>query len=347
MKKIICLAALLLPFLLSNAQIGTTYYSTYFDGTTGIRLVTNYMTFQSNAIPQLTIEVWLKRDTAISSYGGGRTETIAQFPKFSGPSQDVLNISLIDDSVVATYGQNVKVSCLYPADTEWHHIAFVSDTVTHILSFVPTIFDTAFLYLDGVKMSHGVGNRAPLMGAGAGSTINIGYAHFSSGSDGNYYSGNLTMLAVYDTALYANNFTPSCVFDTVRFFRNDSLLMPCDYMAPLNGNDTGYYSLNQVKVNNAVVSELSSPCDTAVISPTIINSISKNSIVIAPNPIHGIMSIGSEVEIRNLEVINLLGQTVLSKKLAGNTMQIDLSALQSGIYLLRVNQGIIYKIIKD
>ncbi|PQJ10109.1 hypothetical protein CJD36_015545 [Flavipsychrobacter stenotrophus] len=304
------------------------------------------MTFTSNAIPQLTIEVWLKRDTAISSYGGGRTETIAQFPKFGGPAQDVLNISLIDDSVVATYGQNVKVSCLYPADTEWHHIAFVSDTVTHILSFVPTIFDTAFLYLDGVKMSHGVGNRAPLMGAGAGSTINIGYSHFSSGSDGNYYSGNLTMLAVYDTALYANNFTPSCVFDTVRFFRNDSLLMPCDYMAPLNGNDTGYYSLNQVKVNNAVVSELSSPCDT-VVTTTSIGTIQKDLISIYPNPGHGTMSISSDLLLEKIEVINLLGQTVLSEKTTGNTMQIDLSALQNGIYLLRVNEGIIYKIIKD
>ncbi|HRP52805.1 MAG TPA: T9SS type A sorting domain-containing protein [Fluviicola sp.] len=66
-----------------------------------------------------------------------------------------------------------------------------------------------------------------------------------------------------------------------------------------------------------------------------------SSIVVSPNPVRDVISIASELEIIHVDVITFAGQVVQSDK---NTSKINVSALEEGVYLLKVtleNQEII------
>jgi len=73
----------------------------------------------------------------------------------------------------------------------------------------------------------------------------------------------------------------------------------------------------------------------------------KNNITIAPNPTQNVITITSSIQIEKVEVMNLLGQVVLLEKTNCNSISVDLSNFNNGIYLLRINSNIINKVIKN
>ncbi len=69
-----------------------------------------------------------------------------------------------------------------------------------------------------------------------------------------------------------------------------------------------------------------------------------------PNPTNGIVNLKAASTIENATVYNVLGQKVLEKNAATNTLNIDLSSLSAGTYILKVSiDGQIgtYKVIKN
>src|SRR5690625_615052 len=55
-----------------------------------------------------------------------------------------------------------------------------------------------------------------------------------------------------------------------------------------------------------------------------------------PNPAHETLFLEAKMPIENLKIFNLLGQTVIDKPPEANTIQLDVSTLQSGVYLLQI-----------
>ena len=75
-----------------------------------------------------------------------------------------------------------------------------------------------------------------------------------------------------------------------------------------------------------------------------------NNFIAYPNPVKDILNISFSQNIEKVQVINLLGQEVLTKAMNTNEGQIDMSGLTQGAYLVRVtsnNQVKTIKVIKE
>lgn len=69
-----------------------------------------------------------------------------------------------------------------------------------------------------------------------------------------------------------------------------------------------------------------------------------------PNPVHDVLHIESLKNIDSLALFNIVGQQVISKNNNGNSLDLDISNLASGTYLVRIGAGAAsktFKIIKD
>lgn len=92
------------------------------------------------------------------------------------------------------------------------------------------------------------------------------------------------------------------------------------------------------------VSQTIDGCETEAIAITVevtlsADSISTLSFKAFPNPVQNVLNVSSDKEITHIEVINMLGQTVLSKSFNTTQAQIDMSGLLSGNYFVRVTAG--------
>ncbi|HLV45919.1 MAG TPA: T9SS type A sorting domain-containing protein [Flavobacterium sp.] len=67
------------------------------------------------------------------------------------------------------------------------------------------------------------------------------------------------------------------------------------------------------------------------------NNFDRQAFKVYPNPVKDILTIAYKENISEVTVINMLGQTVISKSVNANETQLDMSALAKGNYLLKVN----------
>ncbi|MBO7577209.1 MAG: leucine-rich repeat domain-containing protein [Bacteroidales bacterium] len=70
-----------------------------------------------------------------------------------------------------------------------------------------------------------------------------------------------------------------------------------------------------------------------------IAGIQDDGISVYPNPARGRMEVTGIDNCSHLELVNMLGVTVLSQKVAGSTIEIDVSRLARGTYLLRLHSA--------
>ena len=86
-------------------------------------------------------------------------------------------------------------------------------------------------------------------------------------------------------------------------------------------------------------------------SPTLAtNTFNESDLTVYPNPVKDILTLSLARNIKNVTILNLLGQEVVTKEVNDNFFQIDLSHLSAGAYLLRIttnNQQKNIKIIKE
>ncbi len=66
------------------------------------------------------------------------------------------------------------------------------------------------------------------------------------------------------------------------------------------------------------------------------NSFDTSNFVAYPNPVKDVLNLSYKAAISNVKVINLLGQEVVNAKANTNDVQVDMSALNAGIYIVNV-----------
>ncbi|PZR03540.1 MAG: esterase, partial [Flavobacterium psychrophilum] len=65
-----------------------------------------------------------------------------------------------------------------------------------------------------------------------------------------------------------------------------------------------------------------------------------------PNPANNLLNIENTTEISSVSIVNALGQTVITKTVNSNAVQIDVSSLSKGVYFVTVNSGNAGKTVK-
>ncbi len=82
-------------------------------------------------------------------------------------------------------------------------------------------------------------------------------------------------------------------------------------------------------------------------STTGINSIAQENLVISPNPANTFVIIKSGELISKIEITNLIGQKVFTEQCSTNKLTINISTFEMGLYLIKVNDFYIQKLIKE
>jgi hypothetical protein len=63
------------------------------------------------------------------------------------------------------------------------------------------------------------------------------------------------------------------------------------------------------------------------------------SFTIVPNPAHNKIIINAKIDFHNVEIINYLGQTIITQSVGTNSVTLDVSNLTNGIYFIRVTSA--------
>jgi len=66
-----------------------------------------------------------------------------------------------------------------------------------------------------------------------------------------------------------------------------------------------------------------------------------------PNPTQNSIIITSSVPIKKVEIRNLLGQTVFSGVYTAKEVVVSLNQLSTGMYVVKVNDTKVYKVVKE
>jgi hypothetical protein len=109
-------------------------------------------------------------------------------------------------------------------------------------------------------------------------------------------------------------------------------------------NGVTYYASQTI---NGCESEFRLP---VIVQITLSNDdFNSTSIVYSPNPVTDILSVRASIELKTAKICNMLGQTVMQQNFDSNEIQLDMSNLPTGSYLVIVesdNRKETFKIIK-
>jgi hypothetical protein len=72
-----------------------------------------------------------------------------------------------------------------------------------------------------------------------------------------------------------------------------------------------------------------------------------DDITIVPNPAHNNIFITAPFRINTVEIVDVLGQVVLSTANMDYTSEINTSHLATGVYFVRINKQFVKKILKN
>ncbi|MPR32504.1 LamG-like jellyroll fold domain-containing protein [Salmonirosea aquatica] len=189
-------ATLLIPNLISAQCFKT---SLYFDGVYNAESTSNDHVDISTYGPMstiesgvsYTIEAWVKRDR-ISNPGGYERILSKDF---------IYQFRIIDNQFVGEIGTS-SVQTPYPADTLWHHLAFVRNAAQ----------GTLILFIDGQLRATAPDNSTSLPNNNA--MVCIGARNNGAGEINELWKGNIRWMRVSKVARYLADFTPTETYVT-------------------------------------------------------------------------------------------------------------------------------------
>jgi hypothetical protein len=222
-------------------------------------------------------------------------------------------IGQINDSTIGT-----SIS-----DTVWHHVALIRSS------------DTMYMYLDGTLINNKI---CPTHYYSNG----IGSGALNAFAIGQSFHGNMNDLRI-DTSV------AHIYYDTCNYSGSGSFIY-----APMNNTDSTHVYANGVATADTFSLSITSPCTTDTTADTTISHVGVaninallQEITIAPNPARTIITISSTLPVLNVCIQNMLGQVVYSNSFNANAINVDVQGLPSGFYFIKINNGRVFKIVKQ
>jgi hypothetical protein len=135
-------------------------------------------------------------------------------------------------------------------------------------------------------------------------------------------------------------------FTNISFW--ETTTVPTVFIAPMVEGATYYW---RVRANTACATgEFSEGYSFVVAGVLGVNDLTIEGLVAYPNPTTNILNVEANQVIDKVEVLNILGQTLINEEVGLNASKIDLSALQAGNYFVRVtaeNTSNVIQVIKN
>lgn len=229
----------------------------------------------------------------------------------------------------------------------WYHATFVFENNNSLR-----------LYLNGaLEASVSIGNRTL---RNSDNKLRVGTGNIAS----EYFNGDIDEVRVWNMALSATDIlnTYNCELangetNLVLYYKlnqgydganNTSITAAPDSSGNNNNGTLTNFALTGATSNWDAGSTVTTgnTCSTILNN----NTFNSNSLVIYPNPTNGILNLNVN-ETLNVEIFDLLGKSILTKKIENGLQSINISNYPSGIYILKTtnNSGLsnTFKIIKN
>jgi hypothetical protein len=71
-------------------------------------------------------------------------------------------------------------------------------------------------------------------------------------------------------------------------------------------------------------------------SITSINEVTDNNVQVYPNPAKDVINVVSDLNVKNITLVNYVGQMVYNQNVNGNSFQVNVSGLGTGMYVVRI-----------
>lgn len=261
-------------------------------------------------------------------------------------------------------------------------LTYVTDTGWHMITYV--VVDTSqFIYYDGVYVGTET-NSQPSSLSCATTSLWFGVDPFTSPA---YYQGKLDDIGIWKRALTQCEITElfnSTIFIT-NIISNDTVLSgglatytitdtggTATYQwqenagsgftnlsnaTPYSGVTTKTLTVNPVSATMngyqyRCVRNGGSCIDTSnaaklIVPTTGISILAKQDFSMLPNPANHYLTINANEMINKVEIFNVVGQKVFSQQYSANKISIDISSFQKGLYFIKLNDGLVQKLIKE
>ncbi|MBX2907498.1 MAG: T9SS type A sorting domain-containing protein [Taibaiella sp.] len=137
---------------------------------------------------------------------------------------------------------------------------------------------------------------------------------------------------------------------TIKWFKNSSLFSTTSVPTVTYTKGPGTDTIT------ARVVPLASYCsDSATSAPHLVaasgvgveEAIADNGLIVYPSPTAAVLHVSAAVELKQIEVTNLLGQRVIVATCSSTLQELDVSRLPQGVYLVRVNDAWVRRFVKE
>ncbi len=114
----------------------------------------------------------------------------------------------------------------------------------------------------------------------------------------------------------------------------------------------GVKSINTVDtLHDTLMANNSSCADITIANPASVSVVSieknKEEITVYPNPARNIVTVTSTGVINTAELYNIQGQKLISRQTNGKKTELDIHTLPAGIYILKVGEHFVSRIVKE
>jgi hypothetical protein len=146
----------------------------------------------------------------------------------------------------------------------------------------------------------------------------------------NYYNPSLSFSGNPNASVDVAGFSTYIVAATYSITADDisngyvvnSTIVNAHWSDDLGGSSTAYFPVCSTQLNVMATHE-----------------VAFENFIAYPNPVQNVWEVSNGTFIDQIEIINLLGQTVQSEKIQATSSKLDLSHLSTGTYLAKISAG--------
>ncbi len=270
------------------------------------------------AVPSATLGYEYVLDNVATDPAGAGTSTLALAYAASGLTQST------------TYYFHIRSVCSVGTYSTWSTVSFVTLATPPVNDNCGTAIAVSTIPYTNTQDATAASQSAFV--TACGNTMNDGVWYTVVG---NGYDIIVDVNAVIGWDPQIDVYTGSCgtftcvgSADVGGTSGSESFTIPASVLGTTYYINVGHYS--------GFTNSPEGPFTINVSSPLNANGFDKSNFVAYPNPVKDVLNLSYKTAISNVRVINLLGQEVLNTKANSNDVQVNMSALTAGAYIVNI-----------